>query len=266
MKSVVPGYVRQERRRVLGMPAPVWSVVVVVLAVLFVDGYARSGLVTRLDLVPVGEFVTRALELLGDPAFVLDQLGRTAITIAASFAGAAVGGIALAYVMTQVGWLRKALTPYLDIFYAVPIFALYPVVVVLLGGGSLPIILLAGMFSSVVIIANTIVGFTSVPPITMKLARSLRLSRAQQLRHVLLPAALPDILAGLKLGMSYSIIAVLAGEFILSPQGLGHVVANAYTTFSTVDLYAGIAIVAAFALMANFALSSILSRFDWRRR
>jgi NitT/TauT family transport system permease protein len=266
VSSAVPGYARQQRRRLLGLPALPWSAVMATVAVLLVDLYARSGQVTRLDLVPVSEFVVGAIDLLGDPAFLRDDLLPTTISICASFGGAALGGILLAYVMTQFGWLADGLRPFIDIFYAVPIFALYPVVVVLLGGGLMPIIILAGLFSSVVVVSSTLVGFASVPPIALKLARSLQLTRLQQFRMLLLPAALPDILAGLKLGMSYSIIAILAGEFILAPQGLGHVVANAYQSFNTVDMYAGITIVAVFSLLANLALGAALSRFDWRRR
>ena len=266
MKSVVPHYIQRQRRSVLGMSAPLWSAFLVILAIVMVDLIARFGLVSRLELVPVDEFVTRAIDLLADTSFVRNDLFRSLTSIAVSFVAASLGGIAIAYFMTQFRLLQETLGPYFDLFYAIPLFALYPVVVVLLGGGQLPIILLASTFSSVVVITNASVGFRALPPITKKLAVSLQLSRLQQFRLLLLPAALPDILTGLKLGMSYTIIAVLAGEFILSPQGLGHAVANAYKTFDTAGLYAGITIIAVFSLLTNFALSIFLSKFDWRRR
>ena len=266
MKSSVPAYIRQERRTLLGVPPAAWSVIVTLLALAVVEVSARTELVTRLELVPVTEFVPAAVDLLGSETFLFDDLTPTVMSVIVSFSSATLVGIALAYLMRHSRWLTDALQPYLDIFYAVPIFALYPVVVVLLGGGLLPIIILATMFSSVVILSSTLVGFGSVPPVALKLARSLQLSRRQTFRLVLLPAALPDILAGLKLGMSYTIIAILAGEFILAPRGLGHVVAQAYQRFDTAGLYGGIVVVAVFSIAANLLLSAGLSRFDWRRR
>jgi NitT/TauT family transport system permease protein len=266
VRSSIPAYVRPERRALLKLSAAAWSVALALMALLLVDVYARSELVTRLELVPVSEFLRGAVELVQDRSFLHDHLLPTVTSIVVTFLSASLLGVALAYLMTHWPWVADALQPYLDVFYAIPIFALYPVVVVLLGGGLLPIIILATLFSSVVIVSSSLVGFRAVPPIALKLARSLELSRSQTFRLLLLPAALPEILAGLKLGMSYAIIAILAGEFILSPQGLGHVVAQSYQRFDTTGLYAGITLVAAFSLAANTLLSAGLSRFDWRRR
>ncbi|WP_280414998.1 ABC transporter permease [Nocardia carnea] len=264
--SVVPSYVRPAPRRVSGLPSPAWTFVLVVAAVAAVEGYARSGAVSRLDLIPVSDMVVRAVELLGNRDFVVDALLRSVLLICASFAASAVAGVGTAYVMARSRWVHRAVTPYVNVFYALPIFALYPVLVVMFGTGVVPIILLATLFSVVIVISHALVGFESTPPIVTKLAWSLEMSRSQQLRKILLPAALPDILAGLKLGLGYAIIAVLATEFILATTGLGQVVNRAYNNFDTVDMYAGIVFVSVFALLANLALGAALSAFDWRRR
>lgn len=264
--SVVPSYLRPTPRRVAGLPSPGWTLVFVVGAAVAVELYARSGAVSRLDLIPVSEMAARAVELLGDPGFVVDALLRSVLLICASFAASAVAGVAVAYAMSRWRWVHRAVKPYVNVFYALPIFALYPVMVVMFGTGVVPIILLSTLFSVVIVISNALVGFESTPPIVAKLARSLDMSRARQLRKILLPAALPDILAGLKLGLAYAIIAVLATEFILATTGLGQVVNRAYNNFNTVDMYAGIVFVSVFALLANLALGAALRAFDWRRR
>lgn len=265
-RSVVPTFVRPTPRRVVGLPAAGWTVVLVIGAVVAVELYARSGAVSRLDLVPVSEMVARSVELLGERDFVVDALMRSALLICTSFAASAVVGIAVAYAMARSRWVQRAVKPYVNVFYALPIFALYPVMVVMFGTGALPIVLLATLFSVVIVISNALVGFESTPAISIKLARSLEMTRSQQLRKILLPAALPDILAGLKLGLGYAIIAVLATEFILATTGLGQVVNRAYNNFNTIDMYAGIVFVSVFALLANLALGAALSSFDWRRR
>jgi NitT/TauT family transport system permease protein len=265
-RSAVPLYVRAPARTSLGLVAPAWTAVMVVGSLLAIELYARSGAISTLDLVPVTDMAGRAFELLGDGRFVKEDLLRTLVAIAISFAASAVLGVFFAYLMTSSSWCRQAFQPYLAVFYALPIFALYPVMVVLLGTGIVPIVMLSTLFSVVIVMSNAMVGFASVPPIVRKLSTSLKMSRAQHIKLILMPAALPDILAGLKLGLSYSIIAVLATEFILSTHGLGHAVATAYNTFNTVDMYAGILFISAFALIANLALGNALSRFDWRRR
>ncbi|MGV8875405.1 MAG: ABC transporter permease [Rhodococcus sp. (in: high G+C Gram-positive bacteria)] len=265
-RSVVPLYVRAPARTSFGLVAPAWTAVMVVGSLLTVELYARSGAIGSLDLVPVTEMIGRAFEMLGDRRFVQDDLLRTLMEIVISFLASGALGVFFAYLMTSSTWCRRAFQPYLAVFYALPIFALYPVMVVLFGTGLVPIVMLSTLFSVVVVTSNSMVGFASVPAIVQKLSTSLKMSRAQHIKLILLPAALPDILAGLKLGLAYSVIAVLATEFILSTQGLGHAVATAYNTFNTVDMYAGILFISAFALIANLALGTALSRFDWRRR
>ncbi|MFF4053908.1 ABC transporter permease [Streptomyces chartreusis] len=264
--SVVPSYVRPTPRRIIGLPSSGWTLVLAAAVLAAIEWYARSGAVSRLDLIPVSEMVSRAVELLGDPDFVVDALLRSVLLICVSFAASAVIGVAVAYAMARSRWVHRAVKPYVNVFYALPIFALYPVMVVMFGTGAVPIILLSILFSVVIVVSHALVGFESAPLIVTKLARSLEMSRTQQLRKILLPAALPDILVGLKLGLAYAIIAVLATEFILATAGLGQVVNRAYNNFNTVDMYAGIVFVSAFALLANLALGAALRAFDWRRR
>lgn len=265
-RSIVPRYARPAPRRVAGLPPAVWTLMLVVALLASVEIAARAGSVSPLDLVPVTEMITGVRELLEEPGFISEELMRTFLTVIVSFALAGFFGVLIAFGMSQSAWLRSALQPYLNVFYALPIFALYPVLVVLLGTGMLPVVLLATTFSIVSVISNSLVGFDNVPPIVAKLSRSLQFDRRRHLTLILLPAALPDILAGLKLALAYAIIAVLASEFILAPHGLGRVVANSYNSFNTPHMYAGVLFIVTFALVANLLLGAALARFDWRRR
>jgi NitT/TauT family transport system permease protein len=264
--SGVPRYLRPRPDRVLSLPAPVWTAVIGVAMVGAVELLARSGAVSSVALVPVSDMLVRIGALLLDPEFVVEDLLWTAGLIAGSFALATVFGITLAYTLWMAPWWRRAVQPYLNVYYAVPTFALYPILVVIFGTGPVPIVVIAVAFSSVVIAANALNGFNSVSPVTDKLATSLRLRPAQYLGKVLLPSAVPDIASGMKLGFVYALIGVLATEFILSTRGLGHFISHAYITFDTEEMYAGILFVCLFALAANLGLSALLNRFDWKRR
>ena len=83
---------------------------------------------------------------------------------------------------------------------------------------------------------------------------------------VILPAALPHLLAGIKLALAYSFIGVIAGEFILSGSGLGHAIAYAYDSFDNPTMYALMLFVIVLAVLLNAALHLWEQRVIARRR
>ena len=263
--SVVPGYLRPAPATSLGLPAWGWTVVILVAALVAVDIAARF-FASPLDIVPVSDMFFTALRLLTETDFLVDALGRTLGIIVVAFVLSSVSGVAAAYVLWRFELWDRAFQPYLNVYYAVPTFALYPIMVVLFGAGVAPIAILSTIFAFGVVALNARTGFNAVSPIVTKLGTTLMLSRWQYFRSILLPYALPNIVTGLKLGLSYAIISVLASEFILSTQGLGHFISIAYDSFDIADMYAGILVVAAIALIATFGISAALNRFDWRRR
>lgn len=265
MIAALPRYARPRPDRLLGLTPAVWTGVLAVLALAALEVLART-VVDPIDLVPPSTMVVRTAELLGTAGFVTGQVLPSLGLIAAAFALAGVAGVGLAYTMWRSPWWRRALQPYLNVYYAIPIFAVYPILVVLLGTGGVPIVLLSAAFGAVVVVTNSLLGFDSVPEPVRKLARSRNLDARRYLTAILLPAALPDIADGLRLGLVYATIGVLATEFILSTRGLGHEIADAYHTFRTADMYAGILLICLLALALNVAVGAVLDRLDWRRR
>jgi NitT/TauT family transport system permease protein len=263
--SVVPGYIRPAPESKLGIPAWGWTVAILVAALVAVDISARF-FASPLDIVPVSDMFFTALTLLTDPEFLVDSLGRTLGIIVVAFVLSSILGVAAAYVLWRYELWDKAFQPYLNVYYAVPTFALYPIMVVLFGAGVAPIAILSTIFAFGVVALNARTGFNAVSPIVTKLGTTLMLTRWQYFRSILLPYALPNIVTGLKLGLSYAIISVLASEFVLSTQGLGHYISIAYDSFDIAEMYAGILVVTAIALLATALISLVLNRFDWRRR
>ncbi|MDH6554511.1 NitT/TauT family transport system permease protein [Streptomyces sp. SAI-133] len=261
-----PGYLRLDRARAGGLPAWAWRTIIVAAALGAVELTARFALDGSYELVPITTMAQRAAELLVDPGFLTQHLLWSSVSVLVSFTAAAVIGIALGYLMHGHPWWNRALRPYLSVFYAVPIFALYPLLVVVFGTGLMPILLIATAFSAVVVTTHASLGFASVPQNVDKLATAVRTSRSQYVRLVLFPAALPDIVAGARLGFAYSITAVLASEFILSTRGVGHFISTAYAGFMSVDMYAGIFLVAAFSLVLIAVVDRAAAHLDWRSR
>lgn len=252
-----------ERR--LGLTVRGWTVVGGLLTAAFLEVAPRVGLVDSFSLVPLSAMATRAADLLTTPSFLTADLLPSLASIAASFVLAAVLGVLIGLLIWAVPAVRHALDPWLATYYAIPTFALYPLLVVLMGVGAAPIVLLGTLFAVVAMISATVDGLDAIPRTTLRLMQSLQMPRVQRVTKVLLPAALPQISVGLRLALSYSIIMVLASEFVLSTRGLGHFISNAYNDFAITDMYAGVLLVFAIALLLNVVFARLLTRSVDRR-
>jgi NitT/TauT family transport system permease protein len=152
-------------------------------------------------------------------------------------------GFVIGFVLHWMPALRRAVSPLLASYYAIPHFAFYPLLIVIFGLGSMPLIVLATLFAMVAMIVATMSALDRVPRVLLKTARIHRLSLPQEIWHIRLPAAAPHLLPGLKLAVTYSFIAVIAGEFIMSTRGIGHEIAYAYDNFDNQRMYALILLV-----------------------
>ena len=245
-----------------------WGAVLALLAGL--EAIARAGLVRTSVLVPVSQMFGRLAEMIatgtipspyfrrtGAPSLAY-HIASTLQEVGVSFALAVAVGLPMGTLLWRIRALFEILSPYLVAYYAIPLFALYPLFILAFGAGILPIVLIGFLFGVVVIIVNTAIGMRRVDSeVYPRVGRSLNLSRTQMLRGIYLPAASPFIFTGLKLGFTYSLIGVVAAEFIVSTRGLGHIIDRSYRNFETANMYAGIWLVLGLALLANGALSRL---------
>lgn len=259
-------YIRPRPRAVLGMTSSTWTVLLGFLVVAALETVSRAGLVGDLYPVPPRMMAARAGSLMADGAFLRQDLLPSIALIVVTFVVTGLLGVATAHLLWRSDWCRRVTLPWFAVYYAIPVFAIYPYLVVLFGVGPAPILVVSVAFGTVIVVTDTFTGFDSVPPTVVMLARARRLSAGGHLPKILLPAAAPDILAGLRLGLVYSIISVLATEFILSTHGLGHDIADPYHTFRVADMYAGILLSCLVALVLDAGSAVVASRLDWRRR
>lgn len=234
------------------------SIALVLGGALVVEVAARAGFVDPLTLIPATDMVRGMGRQLVDPTFLSDHLLPTFLAVAASFVLAAIGGVVLGVVMWRSRLLHAVLDPYLTTYYAIPVFALYPLFLVLLGSGLAPIVVVGVLSSFVIIAVQTAAGLRNTPSIYFKVAKSLRLPTKDVVRHVAIPAALPAVFAGLRLGFIYCVIMVVATQFILATRGLGWVISDAYERFDLPTMYGGVIIVASLSL----GITSLLRRIE----
>jgi NitT/TauT family transport system permease protein len=150
-------------------------------------------------------------------------------------------------------------------YYSVPTFIFYPLLVALLGLGKAPLVVLGVLSAAPAVMISTLSGLDSVSPVLMKMARVHRLSPARTLWWIVLPAALPRLFTGFKLALSYALIGVIAGEFILSGTGLGYSISFAYQSFDNRAMYGLMLFVLLVAVIVNGILSVWEERLARRR-
>ena len=144
------------------------------------------------------------------------------------FGLAIVVSIPLAAVLAQFRAVERALYPILVATQTVPKVAIAPLFVVWFGFGMTPKVLIAFLICFFPILIDALIGFRSTPKEVLWLARSMGASRLRMFFNFQLPAALPNIFAGLKVGSTLAVVGAVVGEFVAADRGLGYqlIVAN----------------------------------------
>ncbi|HRN51283.1 MAG TPA: ABC transporter permease [Anaerolineales bacterium] len=151
----------------------------------------------------------------------------------------------LGYWLARSPRWERLLAPFVVASQSVPIVALAPLLVIWFGPGLLSKTLICALIVFFPILINTIIGLKSVPQDLSDLMRSLQASRAQTLRLLELPAALPVLLGGLRIGATLSVIGAVVGELVGADRGLGFLINVGRGQYDTALVF-----VAVFALVA----------------
>lgn len=226
-----------ERPRILLARAALFAA-----AGLFIEFAPRLGLSNRLVIIPFSEMMQGAFAI-GDSGELWGHLRTSLASIASAFATAVVLGVASGYALWRAPSVYEMLSPYLVSYYAIPIFAFYPILIVMFGANRIPIYLLAAGWAVVSVIVATVEGLAHVRQSWEKVATMYHLGYFRRAFTVHLPAALPNIATGLRLAATYSILGVIASEFILSSDGLGYMVNHFYNGFEFRKMWGGILVV-----------------------
>jgi NitT/TauT family transport system permease protein len=186
-------------------------------------------------------------------------------SIVIAFVLAMAFGIASALLIHRVRRLREALEPFFATYYAIPVLAFYPLMIVLFGLGPTPQILIAVMFAAIAVVVTTLDGLDRVPRVYGKVARVSRLGALDRAWHVTLPCIAPYLLTAAKLAVTYSIIGIIASEFIMSGSGLGYEINFAYINFDNATMYPLILLILVVAISVNAILFTYEKKLMRRR-
>jgi ABC-type nitrate/sulfonate/bicarbonate transport system permease component len=234
--------------------------IVAVLAVWEV--VARVGWVDPL-FVPAPSAVLGAFGRIRGSALqgLADTLAKTAVAYVLSV----MLGVALGVAIGSVRVLRDVLSPFVVAVYGMPKILVLPWIVLLLGFGTAPAIVygtIHGVFPILVLVMG---GVRDVDRTLVTVARSFGASTWQLYWKVLLPAIVPTVLAGMRLGIVFCLLGVLIVEMFAGVRGMGHVMGSLANGFQAAELFAATALVSAASIVIVLTLDSLNERLShWR--
>ena len=161
--------------------------------------------------------------------------------------------------------VEYALDPVLWFLYSAPLIAFYPIFVLWFGLGVPTVIALTFLLSVPQIAASTLNGIQNVNPGLIRAARSLGAAEGDLLWKVVLPASVPVIIAGLRLGIGRALMGVVVGELFGATAGLGYSISYYGALLKTTDMIASLVVIVALGVLCTQGLSALEARFDsWR--
>jgi ABC-type nitrate/sulfonate/bicarbonate transport system permease component len=187
--------------------------------------------------------------------------------IGLGFSIAVVLGVALGIPLGLFPWARRAAMPHIEVWRAMPPPALLPISIVLLHSiGNTQKVAFIAFFCLFPVLLNTIDGVRGVDRTLLETARSYGISGFARIRHVVLPAASPQIFAGMRTSMALAVITMVLSEYFSSTSGVGYVLLISKNTFQLGPMWAAIVLIGLLGYLANAAFVLVERRvLAWHR-
>jgi NitT/TauT family transport system permease protein len=232
----------------------IYQITVIAAFVLLLEVLCLVGVIDKITMPPPHIIVRDFVRLLAAQKYFA-EIGQSMVNVAIAFVSAFVIGVITGTVLHAYRLARDVLDPLFATYYAIPIFAFYPVFIMIFGLGEGPQILIGYMLGVVAVIVTMLNGLDRVPLVLKKTARINRLSPLQTALQVTLPYCAPYLLSAAKLALAYAFIGVIGSEFIMAREGMGYEIGFAYPNFDNATMYPLILLLLLFSVSANGVLS-----------
>jgi taurine transport system permease protein len=236
------------------------STVTVAVLVLLWWAVTHWGLIDPLFLPGPGAVLSKGWDVINNgymDATLWQHLGSSLGRIGLALLAAVAMAIPLGVAMGRNRIARGIFDPIIEFYRPVPPLAYLPLIVIWCGIGELSKVLLIYLAIFAPIAIATANGVRNVDPAKLRAAQCLGASRAQLIRHVILPSALPDILTGLRIGLGVGWSTLVAAELIAATQGLGFMVQSAAQFLVTDVVILGILLIAVIAFGMELGLRAL---------
>jgi ABC-type nitrate/sulfonate/bicarbonate transport system permease component len=210
------------------------------------------------------DVIASARRLAQSGALWVDIYVSTLRVLQGALAAAPVG-ILLGMAIGRMRWAENTLEPIVELLRPMPPLALLPITILWLGIGEISKVFFVGYSCFFVMYTAVVVGVRNIDPVMLRAGQSLGLSRLQLYRFVILQAVLPDIMLGLRLGLSVGFLVIVAAEFIAADTGLGYLINTSRIWFRVGDMLVGAISLGVLGVASNSLLIALERRlFRWR--
>ena len=238
---------------------------VIVGAVALLEILCRLGVIPNFTVIPPSAMAQSLWQILASGKFTHD-IATTLTNVGIAIAAAMLVGVTLGTALQSWHGARRVFDPLFATYYAVPMYAFYPLLIVIFGLGDFPQIAIGFLLAVMAVIINVLNGLDRVPAVLLKTARVHRLGPLSAALRVRLPYAAPYVFTGFKLAVAYSFIGVVGAEFITSSRGIGYEISFAYNNFDNPVMYAMILFILVLVVTVNMSLHAWEKRLLARRR
>jgi ABC-type nitrate/sulfonate/bicarbonate transport system permease component len=244
--------------------AAVAAVLSLVVGLLLWEAVARFVVRDKLFLVAPTEIVARSQQLLMSGELQKHTF-TSSVEFVLGFAVAAVVGIGGGLLLGTSRSMRTICTPWVSAIYATPIVALSPLLILWFGLGLISKVVVVFIVSVFSVLVNTQAGIESADKGLVETAYAFGAKRRQIFTKVLLPSALPFIVAGLRLGIGRGLVGVVVAELFGATAGLGYMITVASQVFDMGALFAAVVILAGAGVLSTEAIKIVERRIaPWR--
>jgi len=213
-------------------------------------------------LPPLSLCIMRLFEIVPTETFWL-AMGITAQAFTLGMAISILVGVPVGVIMGRAPLVDRLLLPWVSLFVSAPLTALVPVIMALFGFGETTIVLTVVLFAIWIIILDARAGSRGISPSLMEMAKSYGASRWQAFTKIYLWAALPEILAGIRLGLVRAVKGVIIGQLIVSVIGFGYLFEIYSTNFLMEHMWALLLVLFAFAYLLDAGMGELERRIDY---
>ena len=210
-------------------------------------------------ITPPVQTVQRLAVLMSGARF-WEHARASGIAFACAAALALAGGLLMGIAIGASRAAHEILTPILSTLYSIPKIMLYPVILLVFGLGLSAKVAFGAMHGFFPVALFAIGAIRNIPPVFLRTARVMRLSRLDLVRGILLPAALPEIVTGLRIGFSTTFLGTLMGEMFASSEGLGFMMIRATDIHNVPDIMALTLLAFLVATAANALILAVEKR------
>jgi len=234
-----------------------YQIMLIACFILLLEVLCFTGVIDKVTMPPPHIIVRDFISMLLAGRY-FGEVGKSLANVLVAFASAYVVGVIVGTVLHSYRTARDILDPLFATYYAIPVFAFYPMFIVMFGLGDGPQVLIGFLLAVVAVIVTMLNGLDRVPLVLKKTAQVSGLNSLQTAVRVTLPFCAPYLLTAAKLALAYAFIGVIGSEFIMARSGMGYEISYAYTNFDNATMYPLILLI----LLLSIAANSLLSHWE----